>query len=126
MSNSIETSSGDFLGECGVGISETIGTGSPEKVTALELWLFDKNDVRTLTKVLMSEHAYNDGAVRAKLAPKGDAVMIHKGDTVDLTTQTLKLNARVVDLIYGSGGGLPPNSFFQQVTLEIATWDLSS
>ncbi len=124
MSSSIETSSGDFLGECGVGISETIGIGSPEKVTALELWLFDKNDIRTLTKVLMSEHAYNDGAIRAKLAPKGDAVMIRKGDVVELVTQTLKLNARVVDLVYGSGG-LPPNSFFQQVTLEIATWNLA-
>ena len=124
MSNSIETPAGDFLGECGVGISETLGTGSPDKVTALELWLFDKNDVRTLTKVLMSEHAYNDGAIRAKLAPKGDAVMLRKGEIVELTTQTLKLNARVVDLTYGVGG-LPPNSFFQQVTLEIATWNLA-
>ena len=124
MSNSIENSAGDFQGECGVGISETIGTGSPDKVTALELWLFDKNDIRTLTKVLMSEHAYNDGAIRAKLAAKGDAVMIRKGDIVELTTKTLKLNARIVDLVYGSGG-LPPNSFFQQVTLEIATWTLA-
>ncbi len=124
MSSSIETPNGDFLGECGVGISETIGTGSPDKVTALEVWLFDKNDVRTLTKVLMSEHAYNDGAIRAKLLPKGDAVMIRKGDIIDLTTQTLKLSARVVDLVYGSGG-LPPNSFFQQVTLEIGTWSLT-
>jgi hypothetical protein len=44
MSSSIETAGGDFLGECGVGISETVGTGAPEKVTALEVWVFDKND----------------------------------------------------------------------------------
>ena len=121
MSFSIETSTGDFLGECGVGISKTIGAGSPDKVTALEAWLFDKNDIRTITKVLMSEHAYNDPAIRAELAPKGDAILMKKGEVVALLTQTLKVNVRIDDLTYGSGG-LPPNSFFQQVTIELAAW----
>jgi hypothetical protein len=120
MSKSIEASNGDFLGECGVGISETIGGGVPEKATALEVWLFDKNDVRTITKVLMSEYAYSDASIRNKLAPKGDAVAIKKGDVVELKTQTLKIGARVVDLVYGSG--TPANAYFQQVTLELATW----
>ena len=120
MSSSIETSGGDFLGECGVGISETIGAGTPEKVTALEVWVFDKNDVRTVTKVLMSEFAFNDPAIRAKLAPKGDAVLAQPGEVVELKTQTLKINARIVDVVYGSG--TPANSYFQQVTLELATW----
>jgi hypothetical protein len=124
MSSSIETSGGDFLGECGVGISETIGTGTPEKVTALEVWVFDKNDVRTVTKVLMSESAFNDPALRAKLAPKGDAVLARLGEVVELRTQTLKINARIVDLVYGSG--TPANSYFQQVTLELATWSDSA
>ena len=49
----------EFLGECGATISETIGAGEPEKVTAIEIWLFDKEDfVRTLTTVFVSEHAY--------------------------------------------------------------------
>ncbi|HTP10970.1 MAG TPA: hypothetical protein VMP08_22100, partial [Anaerolineae bacterium] len=120
MSSSIETSGGDFLGECGVGISETTGTGTPEKVTALEVWVFDKNDVRTVTKVLMSEFAFNDAALRAKLAPKGDALLARPGEMVELKTQTLKINARIVDVVYG--GGTPANSYFQQVTLELATW----
>ncbi len=122
MSSSIDTAGGDFLGECGVGISETIGTGAPEKVTALEVWVFDKNDVRTVTKVLMSEHAFNDPSLRAKLAPKGDAVLTQPGEVVELKTQTLKINARIVDVVYGSGA--PANSYFQQVTLELATWKL--
>lgn len=50
MSFSIENEAGDFLGECGVGISETVGSGSPSKVTALEVLLFHKNDIRTLTR----------------------------------------------------------------------------
>jgi hypothetical protein len=119
MSSSIETSGGDFLGECGVGISESLG-GSPERVTALEVWVFDKNDVRTVTKVLMSEHAFDDPALRAKLAPKGDAVLARPGEVVELKTQTLKINARIVDVVYGSGS--PANSYFQQITLELATW----
>jgi hypothetical protein len=120
MSSSIETPGGDFLGECGVGISKTIGAGSPDKVTALEVWVFDKNDVRTLTKVLMSDYAFNDPAIRAELAPKGDAVLARPGEVVELKTQTLKINARIVEVVYGSGN--PANSYFQQVKLELATW----
>jgi hypothetical protein len=122
MSFSIENESGDFLGECGVGVSETIGSGSPNKVTALEVWLFDKNDIRTLTKVLMSEQCYNDAALRAKLAPKGEAVLVHAGDIVPLLTQTLKINARIDDVVYGDSS----KSYFQQMTIQIGAWSLAS
>lgn len=120
---SIETPSGEFLGETGVGISDTIGAGGEAKrVTAFEVWLFDKNDIRTVTKVLMSDHAYNDDAIRAKLAPKGEAVLIKAGDRMTLETASLRVQARVVDLSYGSGGGAPPNSFFDRITIELAAW----
>ena len=65
---SIDSPSGEFLGECGVGISETIGVGDPKKVTAFEVWMFDKNDIRTVTKVIMSEHAFRD-VTKAILSP---------------------------------------------------------
>jgi hypothetical protein len=118
---SIETPSGEFLGECGSGISETIGVGDPKKVTATEVWLFDKNDIRTITKVLMSEHAYNDQALRTKLAPKGEAVLAAPNAITTLETQTLRLRIRIIDLQYGEGA-LPPNSFFERLTVEIAAW----
>ena len=118
---SIETETGDFLGECGVGISETIGVGDPKKVTALEVWLFDKNDIRTVTKVLMSEYAFHDEALRASLASKGDLVLVEPGAEVVLETATLTLRARVMELEYGTGQ-LPDNSFFQRVTLELGVW----
>jgi hypothetical protein len=122
MSFSIENESGDFLGECGVGISETVGSGNPNKVTALEVWLFDKNDIRTLTKVLMSEQCYNDAALRAKLAPKGEAVLVQAGAVVPLITQTLKINARIDDVVYGDSS----KSYFQQMTIQIGAWSLSN
>jgi hypothetical protein len=118
---SIDSPSGEFLGECGVGISETIGVGDPKKVTAFEVWLFDKNDIQTVTKVLMSAHAFNDDAVKQRLAAKGEPVEARTGEKVVLETQTLKLEARVVDMTYGEGA-LPPESFFDQAILELAIW----
>jgi hypothetical protein len=118
---SIDSPSGEFLGECGVGISETIGVGDPKKVTAFEVWLFDKNDIQTVTKVLMSAHAFTDDAVKQRLAAKGEPVEAKTGEKVVLETQTLKLEARVVDMVYGEGA-LPPESFFDQAILELAIW----
>jgi len=118
---SIETAKGEFLGECGSGISETIGVGEPKKVTATEVWLFDKNDIRTVTKVLMSEYAYNDPALRTKLAPKGEAVLARPGAVTALETETLRVQVRIVDMQYGEGS-LPPKSFFERLAVEIAAW----
>ncbi|MEP0804497.1 MAG: hypothetical protein HRF47_03360 [Chloroflexota bacterium] len=118
---SIDTAGGEFLGEYGVGISETIGVGEPKKVAALEVWLFDKNDIKTATKVLMSEHAYNDPNIRMRLEPKGDLHVVKKGEQILLETATLQLLATVVDLEYGMGA-LPPNSYFERITLELAIW----
>jgi hypothetical protein len=115
---SIETSAGEFLGECGVGISETIGEGEPDRVTAFEVWLFDKNDIRTVTQVLMSEHAYNDPDIRASLAPKGEAVLAQVNEPLVLETATLRLDVLVTEMVYGSGA-LPPNSFFDRLTVEL-------
>jgi hypothetical protein len=121
---SIDTGGGEFLGEYGVGVSETIGVGEPKKVAALEVWLFDKNDIKTATKVLMSEHAYNDPNIRARLEPKGDLNVVKPGEQVLLETETLQLLATVVDLEYGMGA-MPQNSYFERITLELAIWPRS-
>lgn len=118
---SIDAQTGEFLGECGVGISDTIGVGDPKKVTAFEVWLFDKNDIQTVTKVLMSSHAMNDAAIRQRLASKGEPLQIEAGQQILLETATLQLEARVIELVYGQGA-LPQGSFFERLTLEIAVW----
>ncbi|MEN4010943.1 MAG: hypothetical protein AB1453_02405 [Chloroflexota bacterium] len=118
---SIDSPTGEFLGECGVGISETIGVGDPKKVTAFEVWLFDKNDIQTITKVLMTPHAFNDPAILQRLESKGEPIQVEKERRVLLETATLQLEARVVDLVLG-GGALPENSFFERLTLELAVW----
>ena len=115
---SIETPSGEFLGECGVGISELIGKGEPDNVTAFEVWLFDKSDIRTVTKVLMSDYAYNDDQLRARLAPKGEVVLAEVGVPFVLETTGLQVQVTVTDLQYGEGQ-TPPRSFFRQLTLGL-------
>lgn len=121
-SYTIEDDQERFLGECGALISETIGTGDPAKAAAIEVWLFDKDDfVRTVTKVFVSEYAYNDPSLRSKLEAKGDLVMAQPGATVLMETNTLRLQARIVDMQYGTGP-LPPNSYFEKMTLELAAW----
>lgn len=118
---SIDSPGGEFLGECGVGISETIGVGDPKKVTAFEVWLFDKNDIQTVTKVLMSAHAYQDQSILQRLSLKGEPVLAEPNRPVLLETETLQLEARIVNMNYGQGA-LPTNSYFEQMTLELQVW----
>jgi hypothetical protein len=115
----LETTRGEFLGETGMGSSETIGEGKPDKVTAFDVWLFDKTDVRTVTQILMSEAAFNDQATRQRLATKGELVLAEKGKTVRLETATLIVDCEIVDLVYASTPGLPPNSHFQKLIVEM-------
>jgi hypothetical protein len=122
---SIETPMGEFLGECGVGISETIGNGDPDKVTAFEVWLFDKSDIRTVTKVLMSEHAFNDSALKSRLSAKGDPVLARPGATLRLETTGLQVDVEVNELVYGEADQ-PAKSFFSKLTVELVARAKSS
>jgi len=122
---SIDAPTGEFLGECGVGISETIGVGDPKKVTAFEVWLFDKNDIQTVTKVLMSNHAFNDPNIRQRLLAKGEPQLVEPGKRILLETASLQMEARIVDASYG-GGAMPNNSYFDRLTLELAVWPKGS
>lgn len=112
----------DFLGECGIGISETLGAGDPKKVTAFEAWLFDKSDIRTVTTVLASDYAFNDPSLRAKLEPKGDIVELAPGEEIVLETSSLRVKARIEELDYAQGSGLPDRSFVQKVNFELQAW----
>ncbi|MCP4362829.1 MAG: hypothetical protein GY796_32905 [Chloroflexi bacterium] len=121
-SHSIENNAGDFMGECGIGISESIGTDTPKNVTAFEVWLFDKNDIRTVTKVIMSDHAFFDDALKAKLAPKGEPVLARENEVIVLETASLIVNAEIKQMQYGESGSLPPQSFFERFEIELSAW----
>lgn len=118
---SIESATGDFLGECGVGIGDVMGGEEPKKVSAYEVWLFDKNDIQTVTKVLMSPYTYNEEESRNRLSAKGDPVQAVDGGTISLETASLKVDIRIVDMSYGEGI-LPAESYFERLTVELRAW----
>ncbi len=116
----IETETGEFLGECGVAISELIGSGAPEKPIGFDVWLFDKSDIRTVTKVVVSPYANQDDGLRTKLGAKGEVVVAEEGGTFTLETAALRVRAQIVDLAYGAAGGdLPSQSYFSKFTVEL-------
>ncbi len=112
---------GEFLGECGVSISDIIGVGEPKKISAFEIWLFDKNDVQTVTKVLMSKHSYEDPNTRQRLEIRGEPILAEPGKQFVLETATLRLEGRIVDIIYGDMP-LPEDSYFARSTVELAVY----
>ena len=112
---------GEFLGECGVSSSDTIGVGEPKKVSAFDIWLFDKNDIQTVTKVVMSKHAFEDGATRQRLEIRGEPIKAEEGKQFILETATLRMEGKLVNFQYGDLP-LPDDSYFQRATMELAVY----
>ena len=112
---------GAFLGECGVSISDLIGVGEPKKISAFDIWLFDKNDIQTVTKVLMSKHAYYTPEIYSRLEIRGEPILAEAGKLFLLETATLRMEGRIVDVYYGDLP-LPDDSYFQRNTIELAIY----
>jgi hypothetical protein len=114
-SYSLESPTGEFLGDCGVSALEDILAGEPDKVAAFEVWLFDKDDVRTETKILLSERAFADETVREKLANKGELIRAEEGQVIPLETANLRMDAMISELQYESGA----NSAFAKLSTAL-------
>lgn len=112
----VETRVGEFLGQCGIGVSEVLGDDEPQKVTAFEVWLFDKSDVRTVSKMLVSQHASEDSTLQEKLSSRGEIVATDKGKVVVLETAKLRVEMQVINFSYAAGA--PPMSHFNSLTVE--------
>lgn len=108
---------GAYLGECGMTMSELIN-GDPNRVTALEVWLFDKSDIRTVTKVVMSDYAFGNQALREKLSSRGDAVLLDENLGFVLDAQTLRLEGQVLGLDYDETEA-PPRSTLRRLSIRL-------
>lgn len=109
-----------YIGDCGMGISEALG-GSDDRVTALEVWLFDKRDIRTETYVLLSEHAYHDSSVRGRLAHHGQVILAMPGQEFTIESKSLILKGEVLSVEYGDGD-VPPRSVFNKVEVLLKAY----
>lgn len=107
----IKSASGEFIGECGVSIAERLDPSSPAPVCALAVWVFDKHAFKHVTKMLMTEAAYNDPVIRAKLAQRGDAVLA-QARPFQIDTATLNVIVDVSNLKLDEG-----RRYFENVTL---------
>jgi hypothetical protein len=69
----------------------------------------------------MSDHAFFDEALKAKLAPKGEPVLARENEVIVLETATLIINAEIREMQYGTGS-LPPQSYFENFSIELSAW----
>ena len=113
----IEGSDGSYWGECGMTTSEALASDG-NRVTALEVWLFDKSDIRTVTKVLMSDFAYGNQALREKLSSRGDAVLLAPNLDFVLDAQTLRLMGKVVEMEYDDSQG-PARAAIRRLRVQL-------
>jgi hypothetical protein len=116
----IEADDGEWLGECGMGISESLDGGAPRRVVAFEVWLFDKPNTRTVTKVLMSDFANSNEALRNKLSARGDPVLATPGGTFTLETPALTVKAQVIEMEYGEG--MPAFGYFKHMKVAVTAY----
>ncbi len=117
----IETEDGTFLGESGMGILEAIPGTSPKQVIAFDVGLFDKTDITTLSRVVMSEHAYNDPNIRAKIEanPQAEAILAQSGKIFTLETTAMRVEAKIEEMEYGPPGG---NVYFNKLKLSLTVF----
>jgi hypothetical protein len=117
----INSAAGEFLGECGVGISEPIGVGEPKKVTAFEIWLFDRQESKSSTTVFLSPYAFGKEDLKASLAPRGKPMLAAAGSDFWLETENLQLRVQVREIQFGKDP-MPENSYFDRVMLQLEVW----
>jgi hypothetical protein len=71
-----------------------------------------------VTKVLLSEYAWNSEELRSRLTPKGELILAREGDTIDLETKSLRVRARIREVEYGNNG--PADSaYFERLVVEL-------
>ena len=83
-----------YMGQCGLQLNEPVGRDRDQAV-ALQAWLWDSSDPDTRTKVLMSEGAYRDTALRSQQAGQHEAIQVRAGTEFELESHDLLLRGRV-------------------------------
>lgn len=88
-----------YMGQCGLQLNDPVGSRRDQAV-ALQAWLWDSSDPDTRTKVLMSEGAYRDTALRSEQAGEHEAVQVRPGIEFTLETHDLLLRGKVERVSY--------------------------
>jgi hypothetical protein len=115
----IETDDGIFLGEGGMEIFKTVPHTNPKQPIAFDVGLFDKTDITTLSRVVMTEHAYQDETLRASVEanPHAEAILAEPGATFTMTSTAMRVEAKIEDMEYSGENG---NVYFNRLTVSLA------
>jgi hypothetical protein len=115
----IETDDGIFLGEGGMEIFKTVPNTNPKQPIAFDVGLFDKTDITTLSRVVMTEHAYQDETLRASVEanPHAEAILAEPGATFTMTSTAMRVEAKIEDMEYSGENG---NAYFNRLTVSLA------
>jgi hypothetical protein len=95
----VADAAGGYLGQCGLELNDPIGR-SHDQAAALQAWLWDSSDPDTKVKVLMSEGAYRDTAMRDQLKGDHDAIPVRAGAEFELETYKMRLRGQVEKVEY--------------------------
>jgi hypothetical protein len=102
----INGANGELIGELGATASERVGLEMPYKFAVLLVWVFDKLDFQSTTKVLMTDYAYNDSAIKDRLKVRGDLILARNG-TFEIVTQSMRVEVVVEGIDYAPIGNEP-------------------
>lgn len=114
---------GELLAECGVSIADRLGQESPAKIDALSLWVFDKADFNSTTKLLVTEYALKDTVIRSKLKGKGEIIPASEGTVIEIMTTSVRVEIKVTDVSLNQEA--PANSYFQSVKFTFTAFQRS-
>ncbi|NOX61505.1 MAG: hypothetical protein GXP42_06105 [Chloroflexi bacterium] len=90
-----------YLGDFGFSVGE-VARSEPHRVLTLEVWLFEKRDLRADAVTLMLPELYNDEIQREELKGKDARPMPLEPDKpLRLETQSMVLEGRIVNVIEG-------------------------
>jgi hypothetical protein len=102
---------GEMIGECGASVAEKIGLDSPAPVAALAVWVFDKSDFHSKTKMLLTPYAFRNELIRSKASERGELVQARPGGLFEVLTTQLRVEVAIRDLQFRPVAGDPEGCF---------------
>ncbi|MGJ3240796.1 MAG: hypothetical protein ACFE0Q_18965 [Anaerolineae bacterium] len=114
----IELESGEFLGQSGTVIAESV---DPDPI-AVEVWLFDMFSSKNIAKIFVTPQGYADPAIRSKLEadvdnPATDIVVADLNNVLTIDTEKLRLQAKFSILEINANGR------FENFNMQMRAWN---
>ncbi len=108
------------LGGCGLQVPEPLSRAPGDRVPALEVWLYDKEDGQTVSVTLLSEHAFRDRLLFTQYSGAGRVERAEPQKVIHLETANLRLEAEILDASYlEPGADIPPKAYFARLDVQL-------